>query len=92
MATNSSNGNSSASDYLDVVAFIEVGMDRKRQPRTIGYAKARDGKVYVNLQMFPAPGSGWDGSLVIEKRREREEEEPERRPAERPRNGREVRR
>lgn len=60
-------------EYLDVVAFIEVGQARKVKPRLCGYAKKSGGKLYVTLQTMPVPGAGWDGTLVIEKRTERTE-------------------
>jgi len=59
-------------EYLDVVGFIEQGRERKRKPVTIGYAyRNNKGDLSVQLQSIPVGGS-WDGSLVIQPRRERD--------------------
>lgn len=61
-------------EYLDVVGFIEQGREKKRKPVTIGYAyKNNKGDLSVQLQSIPVGGS-WDGSLVIQKRRERDDQ------------------
>ncbi len=59
------------SDLLNVIAFIQVGREKKAQPRSVGYAAQRGDKLYLTLQMLPTPGSGWDGvTLVVEPKRE----------------------
>jgi len=60
-------------DYLQATAFIKVGADAKVQPRSVGYAKKKGDKLYVTLQLIPTPGQGWDGSIVIEKKQERDD-------------------
>jgi hypothetical protein len=75
MATNQGNG-----DYLDVVAFIDTGApdangERKRAPRRYGYAKKVGDKLYIHLEALPLPGNGWDSTLTVEKRRERDEQQ-----------------
>lgn len=62
------------SEYLDVVGFIEMGREKKRKPVTIGYAyRNNKGDLSVQLTSIPVGGS-WDGSLVIQKRRERDDQ------------------
>jgi hypothetical protein len=59
--------------YLDVVGFIEQGREKKRKPVTIGYAyRNNKGDLSIQLQSIPVGGS-WDGSLVVQPRREREQ-------------------
>lgn len=58
-------------EYLDVVGFIEQGREKKRKPVTIGYAyRNAKGDLSLQLQSIPVGGS-WDGSLVVQKRREK---------------------
>lgn len=60
-------------EYKDAVAFIRVGKERRIQPRTVGYAKKNaKGDWAIYLQMIPV--GDWDGSLLIQDRRERGED------------------
>lgn len=82
----SSNNGGDNENLRDVVAFIRIDKAQKIvKPRRIGYASIdRDaGKIYVTLQLMPTQGTGWDGTLVIEKRQERDEDADDRRRDER---------
>lgn len=60
-------------EYLDVVGFIEQGREKKRKPVNIGYAY-RNGKGDLSIQLTSIPvGGSWDGSLVVQKRREQQQ-------------------
>lgn len=60
----------SEKEYLDVVGFIKVGREQKSKVLTLGYAfRQDDGGLRVQLQTLPA-GNTWDGSMIVQKRRE----------------------
>jgi hypothetical protein len=59
-------------EYLDVVGFITEGREQKRKPVTIGYAYRND-KGDLSIKLRSVPVGSWDGSLIVQKRRERDQ-------------------
>ena len=57
----------SENSFLDLVVFLD-GKDGKRLPKTIGWCKSDNGKMRGRIDVIPV--RGWDGSFVIEERRE----------------------
>lgn len=56
-------------EYLDVVGFVVEGREQKRKPVTCGYAYHNDrGDLSIKLRSVPV--GSWDGSLIVQKRRE----------------------
>ena len=59
-------------EFLDVIAFVPRGQENKRKPQNVGYAfwKDNNGKQELRITMTSLPLGAWDGSLIVQEKRE----------------------